>query len=136
MVVLEAMAFGLPVVVSNAEYCGISALLKHCKNALLLRNPLDAEEVAQMVSMVLVSSELRTGLGQQARSFAECFDWRKLAIAQEAIYFDAVKGISNETSNNELEVFAAEVESGGQFNLAHEVVLVFFGGRQVTRVNL
>ena len=100
MVVLEAMAFGLPVVVSNAEYCGISALLKHCKNALLLRNPLDADELAQMVSMVLVSSELRTGLGQQARSFAECFDWRKLANAQEAIYFDAVKGISHETSND------------------------------------
>ena len=39
MVVLEAMAYGLPVVVSSAAYCGISGLLSHGVNALLVHEP-------------------------------------------------------------------------------------------------
>jgi glycosyltransferase involved in cell wall biosynthesis len=45
MVVLEAMAHGLPVVVSNEVHCGIAGLLTHGDNALLLNNPRDATVV-------------------------------------------------------------------------------------------
>ncbi len=42
MVVLEAMAHGLPVVVSAGRYCGIAELLSHGVNALVLQDPRDA----------------------------------------------------------------------------------------------
>lgn len=50
MVVLEAMAYSLPVVVSSAKYCGISGLLEDEVNALLLDDPRD---------VVMLSESLR-----------------------------------------------------------------------------
>ncbi len=91
MVVLEAMAIGLPVVVSNAAFCGVSALLSHGKNALLLSNPLDFGELSNAVEEVLSDGALSARLGEQARSFAKNFDWDHLAKQQESIYFESVQ---------------------------------------------
>ena len=87
MVVLEAMAFGLPVIVSNAKYCGIAALLTNQSNALLLSDPDDASEIAKYISRILIGDTSVKVLGQQARSFAEKFDWPNLANKQESVYF-------------------------------------------------
>jgi glycosyltransferase involved in cell wall biosynthesis len=94
MVVLEAMAFGLPVVVSNANFCGVAAMLSHRKNALLLSNPLDSVELSNAVHEVLSDGALSAFLGERARSFAANFDWGRLAKQQESIYFDSVNAKS------------------------------------------
>ncbi len=77
MVVLEAMSYGLPVVVSGPSYCGISALLRDGKEAVLLDDPRDAQALAQAITEVLSSEELRGTLAQHGRTFAAERNWSK-----------------------------------------------------------
>ena len=90
MVVLEAMAHGLPVLVSSAAYCGISALLSDERNALILDQPRDAAQLARLLSRLVDDAGLRQRLGQQARLFASQHQWRDIALQQEALYFSAL----------------------------------------------
>lgn len=87
MVVLEAMAHGLPVVVSSAVYCGISSLLSHGDDALLLDDPQDAAKLAGTLKQVLGDEALRKQLGAQAKAFASRYQWPAIARQQEAVYF-------------------------------------------------
>ena len=92
MVVLEAMAHGLPVVVSSAKYCGISGLLAHQVNALLLDDPQDVQALAACLLRVLTEAPLRTSLGHAARIFAARFDWAGIAEQQEKLYYATAQG--------------------------------------------
>ena len=89
MVVLEAMAFGLPVVVSSESYCGISGMLKDKVNALLLENPRDVSALTAALREICQSESLRNSLGQAAREFATRFEWSEIARDQEKLYFAA-----------------------------------------------
>lgn len=102
MVVLEAMAFGLPVVVSNATFCGVAAMLQHQENALLLSNPRDPVELAETIEAALRGVLSKSGLGDRAREFAKNFEWSRLADQQDAVYFDSVhaKSESSESSGS------------------------------------
>lgn len=86
MVVLEAMAFGLPVVVSGENYCGISAALTHLENALILENPHDVVALAEAINCVLGNENVARQLSASARNFAGCHLWSVVARKQEAIY--------------------------------------------------
>ena len=97
MVVLEAMAQGLPVVVSCADYCGISGLLSNTHNALLLSNPHDASALAQAVDQALNDAPLRQTLIANAREFALSHAWPEKARQQEAIYFAVAGKIPSKT---------------------------------------
>jgi glycosyltransferase involved in cell wall biosynthesis len=90
MVVLEAMAHGLPVVVSSAAYCGISSLLSHGADALLLDDPQDAAKLADTLQQVLGDEALRQQLGSQARAFAGRYQWPDIARRQEAVYLESL----------------------------------------------
>ena len=86
MVVLEAMAHGLPVVVSSTKYCGISGLLEDGVNALLLDDPRDVVALSDCLRRVLGDATLKTKLAHAARAFAEKFQWSGIAVAQEKLY--------------------------------------------------
>jgi len=90
MVVLEAMAHGLPVVVSGPKYCGIAGLLAQGANALLLGDPRDVSEMARVLTDLLRQAALRETLSRGAVAFAERYQWREIALQQEALYFSAV----------------------------------------------
>jgi UDP-glucose:(heptosyl)LPS alpha-1,3-glucosyltransferase len=90
MVVLEAMAHGLPVVVSAERYCGIAALLTNDLNALVLSDPRDARELATALSRLAQSAALVDRLSSAALTFAHQHQWATLALAQEAIYLNLV----------------------------------------------
>ncbi len=90
MVVLEAMAHGLPVVVSSARYCGISGLLTHEVNSLILEDPLDSIALAQALRRLLAEPALRHGLGEAAVVFAKRYQWADIASQQEVIYFSVL----------------------------------------------
>ncbi|TAG35455.1 MAG: glycosyltransferase family 1 protein [Polaromonas sp.] len=87
MVVLEAMAHCLPVVVSSAKYCGIAGLLDEGVNALLLAEPRDVVALSDGLCRVLNDEGLKTKLAQAARVFAENFEWSARAAVQEEIYY-------------------------------------------------
>jgi glycosyltransferase involved in cell wall biosynthesis len=75
MVVLEAMSYGLPVVVSSAKYCGISQFLEADKNALLLDDPENLEQIASQMNRVLTESELSKNLSTSGIQFATRYSW-------------------------------------------------------------
>lgn len=91
MVTLEALAHGLPVIVSGPAYCGISASLTDQVNVLMLQDPHDATEIAKCVQHLCDDGVLRLRLGEAGRGFAEQFGWDELAQQQEAIYRRALE---------------------------------------------
>ena len=91
MVVLEAMAHGLPVVVSGARYCGISGLLQDHENAVLLENPRDPVELAKALKDVLSGEGLRLRLAQAGRVFARHHQWSEVARRQAGVYRAAMQ---------------------------------------------
>lgn len=94
MVVLEAMAHGLPVVVSDARFCGISGLLTHEMNALILENPRDVRALASALDRALFEQDLTTRMTASGKLFAQAHLWSEMARKQEAIYYSALKSTS------------------------------------------
>jgi UDP-glucose:(heptosyl)LPS alpha-1,3-glucosyltransferase len=86
MVVLEAMAHGLPVVVSDQQHCGISEMLVDGRQALILKNPRDPKELGAKISRSLDDLSLRESLSYEGSLFAKSFLWQSIADAQERMY--------------------------------------------------
>lgn len=74
MVVLEAMAHVIPVIVSNAHYCGFSEHLAN-NEAILINNPKDAQEIAQHINHLLSDSQLRYTLAEKGNNKAMMITW-------------------------------------------------------------
>jgi UDP-glucose:(heptosyl)LPS alpha-1,3-glucosyltransferase len=90
MVVLEAMAHELPVVVSGPAHCGISQGLQDGREALLLPDPLDAHGLAQRLRSVLEQPELSRRLRQHALAYAQAHTWESAALQYLALYQGAI----------------------------------------------
>lgn len=86
MAVLEAMAYGLPVLVSGPRYCGIAGLLHHQVNAWLLDDPRDADGLVIAVQKLDTDSGLRQRLSDNASQFAADYQWENIAQQQELVY--------------------------------------------------
>ena len=85
MVVLEAMASGLPVIVSSARFCGIAAELTHTVNALILDDPRDEKQLSERLLSLLEDPSLRESLSRAGLSFAQERTWRQAAARHEAL---------------------------------------------------
>ena len=92
MVVLEAMAHALPVLVSDPRYCGIAGALQDGQNALILNDPRDSVALALALGRLFQAPGLRQRLREQALLFARQHLWSEIAARQEAIYFSVVDG--------------------------------------------
>lgn len=86
MVVLEAMAHGLPVVVSRAPYAGIARDLSDEHDALLLQDPTDAEELAKTIQRIQTTPSLAKSLSTEEIRFAGAHSWQQVASEYEALY--------------------------------------------------
>jgi UDP-glucose:(heptosyl)LPS alpha-1,3-glucosyltransferase len=86
MVVQEALSHGMPVVVSDATYCGIAAHLQHAHNALILPKPRDAKALASLIKQALFDTALRQHLREQGLAFARAHSTAQTLAAYLAIY--------------------------------------------------
>jgi UDP-glucose:(heptosyl)LPS alpha-1,3-glucosyltransferase len=91
MVVLEAMAHGLPVVVSNEKYCGIAGLLTHETDALILAEPTDADGLAAALNRLMDEPAFCQRLIKAGLDFARQHLWATVAQQQESIYLASIK---------------------------------------------
>lgn len=86
MVVLEAMAHGLPVVVSGPAHCGISGQLTDGVEALLLSDPRDSKSLASRMDSILSAPGLAGNLRDNGLRFAQQHSWEKAALQYESLY--------------------------------------------------
>jgi len=86
MVVLEAMAHGVPVVVSGMPYCGIAGELTHLTQAWVLSDPRDSDALAQAMGAVLADATLAQGLVARGLSFAQAHSWAQVGNQHEQLF--------------------------------------------------
>jgi glycosyltransferase involved in cell wall biosynthesis len=83
LVILEAMACGLPAIVSRAA--GGAELIREGESGLLIENPRDEKEVARKISSTLQSPGKLSEMAKSARSVAEARSWDRVAEEYEAV---------------------------------------------------
>lgn len=88
MAPLEAMSHDLPVIMSNAHYCGFAQYVTHQQEAWLLQDPTNPVELSQAISKIATETELAQGLRQRAQQLLPKFNWSNLAAQYEQIYAD------------------------------------------------
>jgi UDP-glucose:(heptosyl)LPS alpha-1,3-glucosyltransferase len=86
MAPLEAMAHGLPVVLSGTAYCGFAQYVTHEQNAWVLSDPRDAEQIAMALRVLGLDAEVRKRLISQAALLVADFSWSAIAERYEALY--------------------------------------------------
>ena len=87
MVVLEAMANRLPVVVSGPAYCGISHDLTDGREALLLEDPRDGKQLANIIGRLLNEPTLSQLLKERGLDFAGAHSWASSAQEYDTLYW-------------------------------------------------
>lgn len=90
-VVLQAMASGVPMIISNPGCCGASELIKDLENGILLKDPTNSKEIREKVKLLILNKELREKIGRNARITAADWSWTKMAEKYEGIYFQILK---------------------------------------------
>ncbi len=81
---LEAMASGLPVVVSRRA--GVCEILSHQVDSLLLEDPANSEELARILSGLLTEEPSRVRLGVNARVTATWHSWDRVVRETLEVY--------------------------------------------------
>ena len=82
--ILEAMASGLPVLVSRDS--GAAELISDGVDGLLIQEPRDVTELSAKLGALLKDAHLRTRLGRQARRTALQYPWDRVARETEEVY--------------------------------------------------
>jgi UDP-glucose:(heptosyl)LPS alpha-1,3-glucosyltransferase len=86
MVVLEAMSYGLPVVVSSAKYCGISQFLQGGIDALLLEDPHDIVSLGAAIKQIFSDANLSQALSTEGLRFAAQHQWHSAVDRYSQLY--------------------------------------------------
>ncbi len=84
--VVEAMAYGKPVIASN-----VSALPEIVGDAGLLVDPHDPVDIASKIQQIVADKHLAEQLSQRALQRAKLFSWQKMAEATLQVYLQALK---------------------------------------------
>ena len=91
MAPLEAMAHGLPVIVSGPEFCGFGQYVTHRHDAWVLANPEDPREIAQGLHALTSDPVLRAHLLQHAAKLVDSLSWAAAAQTYEALYSESIE---------------------------------------------
>lgn len=98
LVVLEAMASGMPVLVSSLA--GASELVRDGVNGLLI-DPASTSDIASKLDTVLLNETLRKSMGISARETALNYTWDLVAQRHVTVYKAALGQVTTVPSNSE-----------------------------------
>jgi UDP-glucose:(heptosyl)LPS alpha-1,3-glucosyltransferase len=84
---LEAMASGLPVIVT--AQCGVSELIAHGRNGLVLKHTEDLDGMAAALT-TLKDAGVRERIGREARATAQQYSWDSVAERTLQVYTELV----------------------------------------------
>lgn len=84
---LEAMASGLPIVVSRVR--GLGEIVEDGQNGFLVK-PKSPEAIAQKVLLLLQDEGLREGIGERNKQKAKRYSWKEIVAKLEEIYFQCL----------------------------------------------
>ncbi|MFC2061477.1 glycosyltransferase family 4 protein [Elusimicrobiota bacterium] len=89
LVILEAMAAGLPVITSRSA--GAAELIEDGEEGLLLDDDKDVKEVADKIRLVMDNSSLRHDLGMNAADKARRYSWDDIAERTYKLYKEVLE---------------------------------------------
>jgi len=84
IVVLEAMASGLPVIIS--KLAGSAEIIKNGYEGLLLDNPTNSKEIAEKMNLLISNKDLRKQMGENAYKTAQKYSWEETARKTLKVY--------------------------------------------------
>ena len=87
-VLMEALAFGLPVISSTIE--PIADVMSQEPGSAILVDPYDVDGIAAAIIRVLQDSSLRQAMSQKAQELAQSFSYEHIAIQTLALYKELV----------------------------------------------
>jgi UDP-glucose:(heptosyl)LPS alpha-1,3-glucosyltransferase len=79
LVVIEAMAVGLPVIVSDAYYAGVAELISDGVDGLLLKDPTDVADIKAKMLRIIGDKHLRHVLSFHAQATARKYTYDRVA---------------------------------------------------------
>jgi len=91
LVVQEAIACDVPVIVSDSKYCGISEILEDKKSALLLKDPTDYKEIADKIDFILDNCELRKHIAKNAKRIILNYTSKDIVQKTLSVYNEVLK---------------------------------------------
>lgn len=81
---LEAMACGLPVIVSRQA--GVSEVIRNGEDGFILENPEDAADLARLIRILCENEESRQRMGRRASETAGRYDWQRNAEELSTVF--------------------------------------------------
>lgn len=91
MAPLEAMAHGLPVVLSSSQYCGFAAFVTHQHDAWVLKDPRDHAEIAQALKVLDPQMDVARKLVRASAALVHAFSWDTVAQRYESLYLNVIR---------------------------------------------
>ena len=89
LVITEALASGLPVIVS--EFAGATDIMNDECEGLLLKDPTNPKEIAEKVNVLVEDENLRKQMSRNARKTVEKYSWDEVARKILEIYEEVAK---------------------------------------------
>ena len=87
--VLEAMASGLPCIVSKET--GTAEVMENGVDGIILKNPKNAVEISQKIKILAENYEIRKRIGENARKKALQYRWEKMGLEYEKLLLSYAK---------------------------------------------
>lgn len=91
MAPLEAMSFGLPVILSPAPWCGFAQYVRPDAEALVLSHPERADELARAIGRLRADADLRARLRAGARDVLARHAWPEVARRYLEVYAEILR---------------------------------------------